>query len=104
MARGGQGQRTSLADVRTCGQQERQAGRVTRISLRRKVSFEEGLRFAKEQGIAFLESSAKTGSNVEEIFTVLTESILLKIEEGSIEARNHPGIKIGNEKYLGIRE
>lgn len=35
---------------------------------------------------------------------VLTESILLKIEEGSIEARNHPGIKIGNEKYLGIRE
>lgn len=35
---------------------------------------------------------------------MLTESILLKIEEGSIEARNHPGIKIGNEKYLGIRE
>ena len=42
----------------------------------RKVTFEEGLRFAKDQGIAFLESSAKTGSNVEEIFTVITETIL----------------------------
>jgi hypothetical protein len=59
---------------------------------------------AKEQGIAFLETSAKTGTNVEEIFTVLTESILVRIEEGSIETRTHPGIKMGNEKYLGIRE
>lgn len=54
--------------------------------------------------MAFLETSAKNGNNVEEIFSVLTESILIKIEDGSIEARNHPGIKIGNEKYLGIRE
>jgi hypothetical protein len=59
------------------------------------------LRFAKEQGVAYLESSAKNGSNVEEIFSVLSESILAKIEEGSIETRNHPGIKIGNEKYKG---
>ena len=44
------------------------------------MTYEEGLRFAKEQGVAFLESSAKTGTNVDEIFTVLTESILQKIE------------------------
>lgn len=68
------------------------------------MEFEEGLRLGKEQGIAFLETSAKTGMNVEEIFSVLTESILVRIEEGSIETRTHPGIKMGNEKYLGIRE
>lgn len=74
------------------------------LSCRRKVTFEEGLKFAKEHNVAFLETSAKTGSNVEEIFTALTESILLKIEDGAIETRSHPGLKIGNEKYLGIRD
>jgi hypothetical protein len=29
---------------------------------------------------------------------------LTKIEDQTIEARNHPGVKVGNEKYLGIRE
>ena len=62
---------------------------------RRKVTFEEGLRYAKEQGVAFLESSAKSGNNVDEIFNALSETILTKIEDGSIETRNHPGIKIG---------
>lgn len=32
---------------------------------RRKVSFEEGLRFAKERNIPFIETSAKNGTNVE---------------------------------------
>lgn len=54
MAGGSEGKRTAFSHVRACGQQERQTGRVTSISLRRKVTFEEGLRFAKEQGIAFL--------------------------------------------------
>lgn len=35
---------------------------------------------------------------------VLTETILGKIEDQAMQARNHPGIKIGNEKYLGIKE
>jgi hypothetical protein len=51
-----------------------------------------------------MESSAKTGNNVEEIFAVLTETILGKIEEQQVEPRNHPGVKIGNEKYLGVKE
>ena len=29
---------------------------------------------------------------------------MAKIEDQSLEPRNHPGIKIGNEKYLGIKE
>ena len=35
---------------------------------------------------------------------MLSESILSKIEEQEVEPRNHPGIKVGNEKYLGVRE
>jgi len=35
--------------------------------LRREVSKEEGKKFADEQGILFLEVSAKTGDNVEEV-------------------------------------
>lgn len=35
---------------------------------------------------------------------MISESILSKIEDQSVEAKNHPGIKIGNEKYLGIKE
>lgn len=104
MARGGQGQRPALPHLHPRRQQERQERRVLLLPRSRKVTFEEGLRFAKEQGIAFLETSAKTGNNVEEIFTVLTETILGKIEEGSIDVRNHPGVKVGQEKYLGMRE
>lgn len=33
---------------------------------------------------------------MDEIFTVLTETILNKIEDSSIEVRNHPGVKVGN--------
>ena len=35
---------------------------------------------------------------------MISESILSKIEDQSLEPKNHPGIKIGNEKYLGIKE
>ena len=34
---------------------------------RRAVSFEEGEKFAKENGMVFLETSAKTAFNVEEV-------------------------------------
>ena len=35
---------------------------------KRRVSYEEGERFAKEHGLIFLETSAKTAYNVEEAF------------------------------------
>ena len=71
---------------------------------RRKVAFEEGLRFAKDHSIPFIETSAKTGNNVEEIFNILTESTLNKIEQNSIDIKEHPGIKIGTEKYTPFTE
>ena len=42
------------------------------VLFRRKVTFEEGLQFAKEQGIAFIETSAKTGNNIEKIFSMIS--------------------------------
>jgi len=37
------------------------------LSNRRSVSYEEGERFAMEHGMIFLEASAKTAQNVEEV-------------------------------------
>lgn len=37
------------------------------LSHRRAVSFEEGEQFAKENGLIFMEASAKTAQNVEEV-------------------------------------
>ena len=42
-----------------------------------------------------MESSAKSGLNIEEIFNQLTEQVLKKVEGRVIDPNNHPGIKIG---------
>ena len=44
------------------------------LDARRQVSFEEGERFAKENGLIFMETSAKTSFNVEEVIISLTLS------------------------------
>ena len=46
----------------------------------RQVSKEEGEKLASEEGISFLETSAKNGINVEEAFTILAGDILLRQE------------------------
>lgn len=48
----------------------------------RQVSFLESSRFAQEQDIMFLETSALTGENVQEVFHTLAQRILNKVEEG----------------------
>lgn len=48
----------------------------------RQVSFLEASRFAQEQDILFLETSALTGENVQEVFHTLAQRILNKVEEG----------------------
>lgn len=41
------------------------------LSHRRAVSYEEGEQFAKEHGLVFMEASAKTAQNVEEVIFFL---------------------------------
>lgn len=47
------------------------------LESRREVKKEEGEAFAREHGLIFMETSAKTASNVEEV-TLLNTSILVK--------------------------
>lgn len=61
---------------------------VLKKCFRREVSYDEGEELAKANGLEFLESSAKTGLNVEKVFQKLTEKLLLKIENGEIDPKN----------------
>ena len=63
---------------------------------RRAVSREEGEQFAKEHGLVFLETSAKTALNVEEAFIGTARAIHDKIASGVIDVSNESyGIKVG---------
>jgi len=63
---------------------------------RQAVSTEEGEQFAKENGLVFLETSAKTAHNVEEAFINTARKIYEKIETGVFDVSNESyGIKLG---------
>jgi Ras-related protein Rab-2A len=52
---------------------------------RRAVSREEGEAFAREHGLLFTETSAKTRVNVDEAFVRVAEAVYEKIETGVID-------------------
>ena len=54
----------------------------------RAVSFEEGQKLAKEFGMEFFETSAKSNINVSETFTFLTKDILKNTEGGTTKGDN----------------
>ncbi|CAO2143981.1 unnamed protein product [Urochloa humidicola] len=51
------------------------------LSSRRAVGYEEGERFAMEHGMVFIEASAKTAQNVEEVFTAAARIVIKKIKD-----------------------
>eukprot|EP00803_Ostreobium_quekettii_P007140 evm.model.scf_1866.5 EVM.evm.TU.scf_1866.5 scf_1866:28663-30906(-) len=69
---------------------------------RRTVSYGAGEQLAREYGIPFFETSAKTGSNVEEVFHCISRNVLqrLKQEEemGAATPPPLPNFKIGHQR------
>ncbi|KJH41389.1 Ras family protein [Dictyocaulus viviparus] len=70
---------------------------ITRdLEARREVKREEGEAFAREHGLVFMETSAKTAANVEEAFIDTAKEIYRKIQEGIFDINNEAnGIKLG---------
>ncbi|KAF5364704.1 hypothetical protein D9758_005568 [Tetrapyrgos nigripes] len=92
--------RTWLADVRehadphlTCILVGNKVDLCDDNSSKRQVSVEEAEIFAKEEGLLFVESSAKSGQNVEKAFEDAVRDILEKIHRGVFDDDRSPGVK-----------
>ena len=59
----------------------------------REVSRAEAERFAQEEGLLYIEASAKTGENVDKAFEEATRDILQKIKQGVFDDNKSPGVK-----------
>ncbi|KAF8699375.1 Ras protein, partial [Rhizoctonia solani] len=59
----------------------------------REVSRDEAEKFAREEGLLFIEASAKTGENVDRAFEEATRDILHKIRQGVFDDNKSPGVK-----------
>ncbi|KAI8084853.1 GTP-binding protein yptV1 [Halteromyces radiatus] len=71
----------------------------------RQVSTEEAERFAKENGISlFLETSAKSSSNVEEVFVKTAEDVYEKIKAGVFTSNETSGIRLGPVQNSSLSE
>eukprot|EP01120_Amphizonella_sp_Union-15-10_P005592 TRINITY_DN166_c0_g3_i3.p1 TRINITY_DN166_c0_g3~~TRINITY_DN166_c0_g3_i3.p1 ORF type:complete len:227 (+),score=39.33 TRINITY_DN166_c0_g3_i3:41-682(+) len=74
-------------------------GNKSDLEHRRAVTLEEGERFARENGLLFLETSAKTAANVEEAFNRTAGQIYEKIQQGVFDVSNESyGIKLGPQQ------
>ncbi|KAF8567688.1 hypothetical protein P879_03806 [Paragonimus westermani] len=75
------------------------------LESRREVQREEGETFAQEHGLLFVETSAKTGVNVEESFTCTARTIYERLQQGLVDIHNDAtGVKLGPQQTLtGLR-
>jgi ras-related protein rab-2A len=67
-------------------------GNKSDLESRREVKKEEGEAFAREHGLIFMETSAKTAANVEEAFINTAKEIYEKIEEGVFDINNEVSV------------
>ncbi|XP_048373815.1 ras-related protein Rab-2B isoform X2 [Sphaerodactylus townsendi] len=71
-------------------------GNKSDLEHRRAVKKEEGEAFARQHGMIFMETSAKTATNVKEAFLATARTIYKKILEGQLDLTSEGhGIKIG---------
>jgi len=62
------------------------------LEAQRDVTYEEAAQFAKENGLIFVESSAKTGENVEEAFLKTAKLIFQSVQEGNVDLTADGGV------------
>ncbi|KAJ2198754.1 hypothetical protein IW144_001772 [Coemansia sp. RSA 522] len=66
------------------------------LEAKRSVTREEGEKFASDNGLYFIETSAKTANNVEEAFVQTAQDIYEKVQEGVLVVNGEPsGVKLG---------
>jgi len=71
---------------------------------KRQVSKEEGEKFAKENGLIFLETSAKTAANVEEAFINTATKIYENISVGGLDpTQDSNGVRVGAGNVVDTR-
>lgn len=66
------------------------------LDAQRDVTYEEAAQFAKENGLIFIESSAKTGENVEEAFLKTAKLIFQSVQEGNVDLTTDGGVTKSN--------
>jgi len=79
------------------------------LNEKREVSTEEGAAFAKTNGLLFLETSAKTGHNVDEAFLIPAKDIYEKLKRGMLDSTivsksNTKSFETGSEPALANLE
>ncbi len=80
-------------------------GNKTDLEKQREISKSEGEAFAKSLNMNFLETSAKDGNRIEELFHKTAHEVYLKVVQGKIKATSDGlfGVKYG-EDYDGVIE
>ena len=68
-------------------------GNKSDLEARREVKKEEGEAFAREHGLIFMETSAKTAANVEEAFIGTAKEIYQKIQDGVFDINNEVSVR-----------
>jgi len=66
------------------------------LHIGRQVPMEEAELWAKEEGLLFIEASAKSGQGVDDAFESACRDILRKVREGVFEDDRSPGVKLSN--------
>ena len=68
---------------------------------KRQVTYEEGEAFAKENGLMFLETSAKTAYNVIESFNLSAQCILNNIQKNGVDPNINSNIELKKNNNPG---
>lgn len=73
-----------------------QVGNKSDLVSEASIEVDEAEAFAKSKGLIFIQTSAKSGHNVEKVFRSVAEMVVDRIDKGYIDPENEAGIKVGS--------